>query len=227
MEKQSKLGQELYELGLRLGTLGAVAIGSGGGPLARTLARAAGCGVSLAGGEARFHDGGCAACGAWVGRHYGLPAALFIRQDGDEVEIYLTDDQGRRFQRRLDSGGPGGAVGEWDLLAGADCAWAADRVGDSRAPGGLVSATGPAALTLALERLGYEVSDRPMSGAAAFRADREGLSLTVEQDGLVMRPVGEDALEAAACFVPAPRAVPAFGPGEGGGDRKGEGPETV
>ena len=225
MENRSKLGQELYELGLRLGTLGAVAIGSGGGPLAKTLARAAGCGVSLAGGEARFHDGGCAACGAWVGQHYDLPAALFVRQDGDEVEIYLTDDQGRRFQRRLDAGGPGGAVGGWDLLAGADCAWAADRVGDRRVPGGLVWAVGPAALTLALERLGYEVSDRPVSGAAAFRADREGLTLTVEQDGLALRPVGEDALEAAACFTQAPRAVSAFRPGEGGGAQ--ESPKPV
>ena len=218
MERQTKLGQELYELGLRLGSLGAVAIGSGGGPLARTLARAAGCGVSLAGGEARFHDGGCAACGAWVGRHYNLPAALFVRQDGDEVEIYLTDDQGRRFQRQLDSGGPGGAVGEWDLRAGADCAWVADRVGDRRVPGGLVSAAGPAALTLALERLGYEVSDRPAPGVPGFRADREGLSLTVEQDGLVMRPVGEDALEAAACFVQTPQAVPAFRSNEDNGE---------
>ena len=218
MEKQTKLGQEMYELGLRLGTLGAVAIGSGGGPLARTLARAAGCGVSLAGGEVRFHDGGCAACGAWVGRYYDLPAALFVRQDGDEVEIYLTDSEGRRFQRRLDSGDPGGAVGAWDILAGADCAWAANRVGDRRVPGGLVSAAGPAALTLALERLGYEVSDRPMPGAPAFRADREGLSLTVEQDGLVLRPAGEDALEAAACFVQISRAVPAFRPDEGGPD---------
>ena len=220
MEKQAKLGQELYELGLRLGTLGAVAIGSGGGLLARTLARAAGCGVSLAGGEARFHDGGCAACGAWVGRHYDLPAALFVRQDGDEVEIYLTDSEGRRFQRRLEAGSPGSAVGDGALLAGADCAWVADRVGDRRVPGGLVSAAGPAALTLALERLGYEVSDQPAPGAAAFRADREGLSLTVEQDGLVMRPVGEDALEAAACFVQAPQAVPAFRPEEGGGSLK-------
>ena len=220
MEKQTKLGQELYELGLCLGSLGAVAIGSGGGPLARTLARAAGCGVSLAGGEARFHDGSCAACGAWVGRYYNLPAALFIRQDGDAVEIYLTDAEGRRFQRRLDPGDPGAAVGSWDILAGADCAWAANRVGDRRVPGGLVSAAGPAALTLALERMGYEVSDRPAPGVTAFQADREGLSLTVKQDGAVLRPVGEDALEAAACFADTPRAVPAFRPGDGGAEQK-------
>ena len=215
MKDRGPLGQELYELGLRLGGLGAVAIGSGGGPLARTLARAAGCGVSLAGGEARFHDGGCAACGVWVGQYYNLPAALFIRQDGDAVEVYLTDGQGRSFHRRLDGGGPT-AVGEWDLLTGTDCAWAANRVGGRSVPGGLAAAVGPAALTLALERLGYEVADCPIPGAVVFRADREGLSLTVEQRGMVLRPVGEDALEAAACFAEEPQAVPAFRPGQNG-----------
>ena len=220
MEDRRSLGQELYELGLRLGEFGAVAIGSGGGPMARALARVAGCGVALAGGEARFHDGSCAACGAWLGRYYDLPAALFIRQDGDDLAVYLTDGQGRSFHRRLDTMGPDGAVGEWDLLAGADCAWAAARVGERRAPGGMVSAIGPTALTLALERLGYEVADRPVPGAAVFRADREGLSLQVEQDGMVQRPVGEDALEAAVSFVDEPQAVPAFRPGEGGGALK-------
>ena len=200
MGERTKLGQELYELGLRLGSLGAVAIGSGGGPLARTLARAAGCGVALAGGEARFHDGSCAACGAWVGRYYSLPAT--------------------RFHQRLDVDGPDAAVGEWDLLTGSDCAWAACRVGDRRTPGGLAAAIGPAALTLALERLGYEVADRPIPGAAVFRADPEGLSLTVEQDGVVARPIGEDSLEAAVYYVDQPQAVPAFRPAEDGAERK-------
>lgn len=220
MEDRTRLGQELYELGLRLGSLGTVAIGSGGGPLAKALARAAGCGVSLAGGEARFHDGGCAACGAWVGQYYGLPAALFVRQDGDGVEIYLNDGQGRSFHRRLDRGSPGGAVGEWDLLAGTDCAWAANRVEGRSVSGGLAAAVGPVALTLALERLGYEVADRPLPGAVVFEADREGLSLTVRQGGMVLRPAGEDALEAAARYADEPRAVPAFRPDGGGGSQK-------
>ncbi len=220
MEDRRSLGRELYELGLRLGDFGAVAIGSGGGPLAAVLARAAGCGVALAGGEARFHDGSCAACGAWLGRYYDLPAALFIRQDRDKLEVYLTDGQGRSFHRRLKTMGPDGAVGDWDLLAGADCAWAANRVGERRALGGMASAVGPAALTLALERLGYEVADRPVPGAVVFRADREGMSLQVEQGGMVLRPVGEDALEAAVSFVDEPRAVPAFRPGEGGAEQK-------
>ena len=220
MEERTRLGQDLYELGLRLGALGAVAIGSGGGELARTLARAAGCGAALAGGEVKFHDGGCAGCGAWLGRYYHLPATLFVRQEEDEVWVYLTDGQGRSFHRQLNTGGPGAAVGAWDLLAGADCAWAASRVGERRAPGGLAVAQGPAALTLALERLGYEVADRPVPGAVLFRADREGLSLTVEQGGVTLRPVGEDALEAAVCYVDEPQAVPAFRPGEGGAEQK-------
>ena len=113
MERRGELGQELYELGLRLGRLGAVAVGSGGGPLARALARIAGGGAALSGGEVKFHDGDCAGCGAWVGRYYNLPAALFIRQEGDGVDIYLSDGEGRSFHRRLDGGGPASAVGEW------------------------------------------------------------------------------------------------------------------
>ena len=220
MERRGELGQELYELGLRLGRLGAVAVGSGGGPLARALARIAGGGAALSGGEVKFHDGDCAGCGAWVGRYYNLPAALFIRQDGDGVEIYLSDGEGRSVHRKLDGGGPASAVGEWDLLAGADCAWAACRVGERRTAGGLAAAEGPAALTLALERLGYEVADRPVPGAVLFRADREGLSLTVERGGMTLRPVGEDALEAAASYVDEPQAVPAFHPDGGGAEQK-------
>lgn len=93
-------------------------------------------------------------------------------------------------------------------------------MGERRAPGGLAAAEGPAALTLALERLGYEVADRPVPGAVLFRADREGLSLTVEQGGLTFRPVGEDALEAAASYVDEPQAVPAFRPDGGGTEQK-------
>ncbi|MDE6589867.1 MAG: hypothetical protein K2K53_05900, partial [Oscillospiraceae bacterium] len=158
--------------------------------------------------------------GAGGGQYYGLPAALFVRQDGDGVEIYLNDGQGRSFHRRLDGGNPGGAVGEWDLLAGTDCAWAANRVEGRSVSGGLAAAVGPVALTLALERLGYEVADRPLPGAVVFEADREGLSLTVRQGGMVLHPAGEDALEAAARYADEPQAVPAFRPDGGGGSQK-------
>lgn len=39
---RTQLGREFFELGLGLGRLGTVLIGSGGGSLARALARAAG-----------------------------------------------------------------------------------------------------------------------------------------------------------------------------------------
>ena len=111
-------------------------------------------------------------------------------------------------------------VEEWDLLTGTDCAWAANRAGDRRRQG-VVSAQGPAALTLALERLGYEVMDRPEPDVPLFQADREGFRLRVEQDGTWLRLEGEDALAAAAAFAAQggaaplesvrPEAVPAFG----------------
>ncbi len=210
-----ELGREYYELGLALGPLGTVAIGSGGGPLARALARAAGCGVALAGGEARFHDGGCAACGAWLAEYYGFPASLFIRQEGAQVERFLLNGQGKRFTPAVVEGPAAPSTGEWDLLAGADCAWAANRAGECRTGGGLAWVQGPAALTLVLERLGYEVVDRPLPGAARFQADREGFSLRVEEGGGVCAPPGCDALAGAVGFARQPQAVPAFRPGDG------------
>ena len=128
---RTDLGREFYELGLRLGGLGTVAIGSGGGPLARTLARAVGCGVALAGGEAKFHDGGCAACGAWLARYYEFPASVFVRQEGQEVELFLLDGRCERFTPAPVQEPERACTGEWDLLVGADCAWVADREGFS------------------------------------------------------------------------------------------------
>lgn len=219
MNNAAELGRELYELGLRLGGLGTVAVGSGGGALARMLARLIGCGAALAGGEVKFYDGTCAACGAWLGRHYGLPMSVFIRQEEERVEVYLLDGQAGRTAPvgaiRVEDAG----VEEWDLLTGTDCAWAANRAG-GRLGQGVVSAQGPAALTLALERLGYEVADRPIPGAVQFEADREGLTLTVKQGGRTLRPIGEDALEAAVSYADQPQAVPAFHPADDGTQQK-------
>jgi len=214
--ERAQLGRELYELGLRLGQLGTVLIGSGGGSLARALARAAGCGVALAGGEARFHDGGCAACGAWLAGYYDVPVSLFIRQDGGSVEWSLLDGEGKRFTPVEDAGPAPACTGEWDLLAGADCAWAANRAGDYRGELGPAYAQGPAALTLALERLGYEVADRPVPGGPLFIADREGFDLRVEGGGGVFHPQGVDALEVLVDYAAQPQAVPAFRPEQGG-----------
>ncbi|MBD5133291.1 MAG: hypothetical protein HDT38_02285 [Clostridiales bacterium] len=214
---RTKLGREFYELGLRLGALGTVAIGSGGGSLAQALARAAGCGAALAGGEVKFHDGGCAACGTWLAQYYGFAAALFVRQEGERVELFLTDGQGKRFTPAEAGGACPASTGEWDLLAGADCAWAAHQAGEYRGELGTVCASGPAALTLALERLGYEVSSQPIPGAAVFQADQEGFSLQVTEGGAVSCPGGEDALSALADYTSQPQAVPAFRPREAGG----------
>lgn len=206
-------GRELFTLGARLGTLGTLAVGSGGGGLARALARTAGCGAALAGAEVRFHDGSCAACGAWLAGYYGFPASLFLRQEGESVLLYLHDGAGRSLSPAdLPAALPAASPGEWDLLAGADCAWAARRAGEASPQRGLVWADGPAALTFALERLGFEVADRPIPGAPLFRSDREGFSLTVERGGRVLRPRGADALSALAGFLAAPEAVPALGP---------------
>jgi len=210
-----QLGREFYQLGLQLGGLGTVAIGSSGGSLAKALARAAGCGVALAGGEAKFHDGGCAACGAWLAEYYQFPVSLFVRQVGTEVERFLLDGRGKPFTPTDIKGIEPACTGEWDLLAGADCAWAANRVGEYRGELGPAYASGPAALILALERLGYEVADRPVPGAALFKADREGLSLRVEEGGGVFCPQGADALDGLADYIQQPQAVPAFRPGNG------------
>lgn len=213
--ERTQLGREFYRLGLRLGGLGTVLIGCGGGSLARTLARTAGCGAALAGGEARFHDGSCAACGAWLAEYYGLPAALFIRQEGADVAWSLLNEKGTAFTPAEMKGPVPACTGEWDLLAGADAAWAAHRAGDYRGEQGPACAQGPAALTLALERLGYEVSPRPVPGAPLFVCGREGFDLRVEEGGAVFRPQGRDALAALADYVRQPQAVPAFRPSAG------------
>lgn len=210
-----QLGREFYDLGLRLGGLGTVAIGSAGGPLAKALARAAGCGVALAGGEAKFHDGGCAACGTWLAGYYQFPAAMFVRQEGTEVELFLLNGPGMRFAPVRAQGSEPACTGEWDLLAGADCAWAANRAGEYQGELGPACAQGPAALTLALERLGYEVADRPVPGAVLFETDREGFSLRVDDGSGAFSPQGADALAGLADYARRPQAVPAFQPERG------------
>lgn len=208
MVKRAEQGREMYELGLRLGTLGAVAIGSTGGTLAQALARCVGCGVALAGGEARFHDGGCAACGVWLTKYYGMAAGVFFRQTGADVDIRVNDGKGQPFSPpAADAAAP--CTGSWDALTGADCGWAARRAGDCRL-GTAVACSGPAALKLLLERMGCDVLDRPRPGIPLLTADRDGFSLTVEWGGVRLTPPGEDALAAAAEWLRQGRAVPAF-----------------
>ena len=213
---RAELGREFYELGLRLGGLGPVLIGCGGGPLAKVLARAAGCGAALAGGEVKFHDGDCAACGAWLAKYYEFPASIFVRQEGTEIGLFLPDQPEQRFSLRYTQGIDPACTGEWDLLTGADCAWAANRAGEYQGDLGPACARGPAALTLAMERLGYEVSSEPAPGVPLFETDREGFALRVEEDGGTVSPEGSDALEGLTGYVRKPEAIPAFRPEKDG-----------
>lgn len=208
MNVRIERGRELYELGLRLGVLGPVAIGAVGGTLAVTLSRCVACGVALAGGEARFHDGSCAACGVWLTKFYGLPAAVFLRQEGSQVFVQVTDGQGRSFspsERAVTAP----CTGSWDLITGADSGWAARRAA-GRGRMGAVAAEGPPALRLLLERMGCDVLDAPRPGVPMLKTDREGFRLSVEWDGMTLLPPGEDALAAAAGWLSEGRAVPAF-----------------
>ena len=209
MNVRIERGREMYELGLRLGVLGPVAIGAAGGSLAAALSRCVGCGVALAGGEARFHDGSCAACGVWLTKYYDLPAAVFLRQEGSRVFLRVTDEKGNDFTpAAAQIAAP--CTGSWDLITGAESGWAARRTA-GRVCRGTVAAEGPPALRLLLERMGCDVLDRPRPGVPVLRADREGFRLTVVQDGLTLLPPGEDALAAAANWLSEGRAVPAFG----------------
>ena len=208
MEARVKQGRELYELGLKLGVLGPVAIGVTGGTLAQALARCLGCGVVLAGGEAQFHDGTCAACGVWLTKYYGMAAGVFLRQEGSAVSVSLTDGQGDPFVPSSE-GITAPCTGRWDLLTGADGGWAARRA-SGRGCSGVVAVQGSAALKLLLERMGCDVLDHPHDGIPLLKTDREGFRLTVEWNGMTLIPPGEDALAAAASWLSEGRAVPAF-----------------
>ncbi len=209
MNGRTEQGRAMYELGLRLGVLGPVAIGAVGGTLAVTLARCIGCGVALAGGEARFHDGSCGACGVWLSRYYGLPAAVFLRQEGGAVSVQVTDGQGKPFSPP-ESAVTAPCTGSWDLITGTDSGWAARRA-SGHSCRATVSAEGAVALRLLLERMGCDVLDQPRAGVPHLRTEREGFRLVVERDGVTLIPTGEDALSAAAMWLSEGRAVPAFG----------------
>lgn len=209
MEDRIGLGRKAFDIGLGLGASGPVLIGAGGGTLAAALARSVGCGVALAGAEARFHDGSCEACGVWLAGYYGLSASVFIRQFGNDICLSVKDGQGQEIL-------PAGieitasCTGGWDLITGADSGWAARRaVGDCRAT--VVAAEGPPALKLLLERMGCDVLDRPTPGIPLLCSDREGFRLTVHRNGTVEHPDGPDVLAAAAKWLSLGYAVPAFG----------------
>lgn len=212
MQKPLERGRELFEMGACLAGLGTVAIGYGGGELAADLARAAACGAALAGGEVRFHDGSCAACGVWITAFYGFGVSVFLRQTEAGVTVDLRDGNGQEIRpEKLIPIGSRPSAGSWDYLVGTDQAWSAHRVGNVPRGRGLVCVSGPAGLSMAAMRLGYDVSDRSMGDVPVFSADPEGFTLTVEWGNKTFRPAGIDALDAAVRFLTEPRAIPAAG----------------
>ena len=209
MEDRVQLGRKAFDLGLRLGVLGPVLIGSSGGALASALARSIGCGAALAGAEARFHDGSCEACGVWLAGFYALPSAVFVRQEGSGVSILTADASGRELHP-VPAEITAPCTGSWDRLTGADSGWAARRALERCGPA-LVSAEGPPALRLLLERMGCDVLDRPRPGVPMLRSDPGGFRLAVWHSGITEHPTGQDALAAAANWLSRRQAVPAFG----------------
>lgn len=209
MENRVRLGREAFELGLGLGAVGPVLIGACGGTLAAALARSVGCGAALAGGEARFHDGSCEACGVWLAGYYNLPSAVFVRQEGSRVLLAATDSAGRELNpAAAKTAAP--CTGRWDLLTGVDGGWAARRA-MGRCTATVVAAEGPAALKLLLERMGCDVLDRPRPGIPLLSSDPGGFRLTVRYEETTEHPPGQDALAAAANWLSRGQSVPAFG----------------
>ncbi len=207
MNIRTQQGREAYELGLRLGVSGPVAIGAAGGTLALALARCVGCGVALAGGEARFHDGSCAAAGVWLAGYYGMPCAVFARQEGGRATLTVTDGAGRPVAPEpVPVTAP--CTGGWDLLTGTDVGWAARRAAGTCPVGG-AAVEGPAALRILLERMGCDVLSSHRPGIPLLKTDREGFRLTVEWNGMSFTPPGRDALAAAAMWLAGGRAIPA------------------
>lgn len=216
-------GPAAFALGARLAGLGVVTVGAQGGGLGWMLARCVGCGAAMAGADVLFHDGTTPAAGAWLARHYELPAAAYFLVERGQAEVFLHDGQGRALEEGQlpRSSGRVGPVGTWDQLVGTDGSYASHRVAGRRVDGLVVTVMpgpGQAPLITALERLGCEVLPRPCQGVPLLRCDRAGLRLTV-RDGLSSRsPAGADALSAAVgwCLerVRGSRPVPAFGTGE-------------
>lgn len=212
-------GGAAFELGARLGGEGVFALGADGGEVSRMLARCAGCGGALAGADILFHDGTTPAVGAWLGRHYALPATLFFLEERGRVSLWLRDGSGKRVE--ADSLPPAGrwpgTVGKWSSLPGTDESFAAHAVGKRQSAGLVVSVLpgeGQKPLVTALERLGCEVLRRPRLGVPVLRSDRAGFTLTLRFEQEEVRLGGSDAVSAAVewCTLRTapPQAVPAW-----------------
>lgn len=192
----------LTTLGVLFGAGGKAAVGWSGGDAGAMLARALGVGVCAGGGVVLAHDGCCPAAGAWLGEYYGLPASLFVEQEGGQVFLHWFDGDGlpperervRQLEQQLngDGGTRVGAsqVGQWERLRAVNTAYAADaaRRVCPRPSGTSISVSvpgeGPWDQTLAnlLERIGCRVLRHAAPGMPAFSAAHGGFWLEARQE---------------------------------------------
>jgi len=118
----------MLALGSLLGEGGAVGVGWSDSAAAGLLGRSLSCGVAAAGGSALVHDAPCPSAAAWLGRHAGLPASVFVWQDGDRAQVRLTGPDGLPLSRgrlrklegafaRGEAAG-GGRIGRFETIAG-------------------------------------------------------------------------------------------------------------
>ena len=200
----------LLSLGELLGEDAWVGLGYYGGPAARSLLTAAAAGVTAAGATAVLHDATTPAAAAWLAQRQGLPASLFLTQQGEEVTLWFLDRWGlplsRERQRSLESAllqgvrcrAPAHRVGEQQPLSGVDAAYVRAAVGQQRIVSPLSvhvprRGRGNVLLREALGELGLAVQagDGPLSlsvtgdgGGLWLRDERERV-LTPEQSLLL------------------------------------------
>lgn len=130
----------LLLLGNTLGDQGQAGLGYSGGPGAEMLARAAGSGMAAAGCRVLCHDAPTPAAGAWLAQRHGLPAGLFVEQEGERAYLHLAGRSGlplgRARERKIETSllrgevrrMPAGRVGVWENIAGVEGTYAADAV---------------------------------------------------------------------------------------------------
>lgn len=202
--------EALLALGSLLGEQEQVGLGWAGGTGAAMLVRAAGCGVSAAGGTALMSDAPCASAGAWLGSYYKLPVTLFVQQDGDWAELRLFGPDGlplsRSGQRKIEGAllrGEGSRVtamrvGRTETVAGVRPGYAADAAQRTRLtalplrPLTVWVEKGEGAndmLSAALIALGCKVRRGAGRGELAFSADWGGFRITAwDEEGQLVSP---------------------------------------
>lgn len=121
----------LLHLGELLGEEERLGLGFYGSSAAQSLLMAAAAGATAAGATVFLHDGTTPASAAWLAAEQQLPLSLFLRQTGEEVELFFFDRWGlplcRARQRALEAG----------LLQGLHRRVSAHRMGQQRTVSGV------------------------------------------------------------------------------------------